>query len=316
MDNNGFSELKNKLAALPVLLERMNSLRSRLHEAEENVSSLLHKYQSEALDVDDLQKDKFSNTLLKLIKIHEGKVNKETQEMVTAKLEYDKAVEEVSQLTLEKAELAKRISELTSDKKVFDAEYIKRENLIKSQISDKAFAAYTNLETQLVNLSKQLAETDEALNVARQVIAAAENAIDHLKSAEGWATYDVWSRGGILSHMAKYDHIDDAQSELNRLSFLIKNFENELRDVNMYDVCEYAGIDSTTRAVDFWFDNIFTDLNVRDKIRDDMYQVQRLISQIETISNKLLENKAQIKKMQAEAETQKSKLVMDFEANN
>lgn len=313
MDNNSFSELKNKLAALPVLQERMGSLSRRLYDAEDDVRSLLHKYQSEALDVDELQKDKFSHTLLKLIRLYEGKVNKETQEMLSAKLEYDKAAERVKQLAQEKAELAKKISELAADKKLFDTEYIQRENLIKSKISQQAFSSYTELERQQFELTKQIAETDEALHAASRVISAAANAVNHLKSAEGWATYDVWGGGGILSHMAKYDHIDDAKAELNRLGSLMKDFESELRDVNMYDVCAYAGIDSTTRAVDFWFDNIFTDLNVRDKIRDDMYQIQKLMGQIDQICNKLKSNKEQIKKMLSEAESKKSRLVMDFE---
>lgn len=313
MDNNSFSELKNKLAALPVLQERMESLSRRLYEAEDDVRSLLHKYQSEALDVDELQKDKFSHTLLKLIRLYEGKVNKETQEMLSAKLEYDKAAERVTQLAQEKAELAKKISELAADKRLFDTEYIQRENLIKSKISQQAFSSYTELERQQFELTKQIAETDEALHAASRVISAAANAVNHLKSAEGWATYDVWGGGGILSHMAKYDHIDDAKAELNRLSSLMKDFENELRDVNMYDVCAYAGIDSTTRAVDFWFDNIFTDLNVRDKIRDDIYQIQKLMGQTDQICNKLKNNKEQIKKMLSEAESKKSRLVMDFE---
>lgn len=313
MDNNSFSELKNKLAALPVLQERMESLSRRLYEAEDDIRSLLHKYQSEALDVDELQKDKFSHTLLKLIRLYEGKVNKETQEMLSAKLEYDKAAERVKQLAQEKAELAKKISELAADKRLFDTEYIQRENLIKSKISQQAFSSYTELERQQFELTKQIAETDEALHAASRVISAAANAVNHLKSAEGWATYDVWGGGGILSHMAKYDHIDDAKAELNRLSSLMKDFENELRDVNLYDVCAYAGIDSTTRAVDFWFDNIFTDLNVRDKIRDDMYQIQKLMGQTDQICNKLKNNKEQIKKMLSEAEIKKNRLVMDFE---
>lgn len=261
----------------------------------------------------NFKKDKFSHTLLKLIRLYEGKVNKETQEMLSAKLEYDKAAERVKQLAQEKAELAKKISELAADKKLFDTEYIQRENLIKSKISQQAFPSYTELERQQFELTKQIAETDEALHAASRVISAAANAVNHLKSAEGWATYDVWGGGGILSHMAKYDHIDDAKAELNRLGSLMKDFESELRDVNMYDVCAYAGIDSTTRAVDFWFDNIFTDLNVRDKIRDDMYQIQKLMDQIDQICNKLKSNKEQIKKMLSEAESKKSRLVMDFE---
>lgn len=312
MDNNSFLELKNKLAVLPLLEERWKSLSNRLYSAEDEVKSLLRKYQSEALDVDEIQKDSLSNTLLKLIGRYEGKVSKETQEMLSAKLEYDKAVERVKQLTQEKNQLAEKVSELNKEKLAFDKEFSNRENLIKSKISGQAYAAYMELETQQDDLRKQLVETDEAISAASRVLSAASNAVNHLESAEGWATYDVWSRGGIISHMAKYDHIDDAQAELNRLSSLMKDFEKELRDVNMYEICAYTGIDSTTRTIDFWFDNIFTDLNVRDKIRDDMGQVQNLMGQIKNAVRKLESNKAEIKIRISQTESQKNNLIMNF----
>ncbi len=314
MDNNIFIELKNRLAALPVLQERMKSLTGRLYQAEDDVKSLLRKYQNEALDVDALQKDSLSNTILKLVRMHEGKVNKETEEMLSAKLEYDKAVERVNQLTQERMELANKIGQLNSDKKLFDSEYSARENYIKNNISAQAFSAYTELENQQRHTNQQLIETEEALTAARRVITMASGAVNHLDSAEGWATFDVWSRGGIISHMAKYEHIDDAQAHLNRLGSLIKDFENELKDVNMLDVCEYTGIDSTTRAVDFWFDNIFTDLNVRDKIREDLYRIKKLIQQVETIKSRLENNKVKVNSILAELEVKKNKLVMNFEA--
>ncbi|OPX44120.1 hypothetical protein CLHUN_19190 [Ruminiclostridium hungatei] len=313
MDNNSFMELKNKIAALPVLQERMKSLSGRLYQAQDDVKSLLRRYQSEALDVDGLQEDKLSNTLLKLIGMHEGKVHKETREMLSAKLEYDKAVERVKLLTDDRAELAGKISELAESKKNFDAEFERRESLLRSRISGEAFISYTQLENRQLNLSRQLAETEEAIHAADRVIAAASSALGHLDSAEGWATYDLWSRGGILNHMAKYEHIDDAQAQLNHLSSLIKDFENELEDVNMQQVCQNVGIDSTTRAVDFWFDNIFTDLNVRDKIREDISQVNLLISQVEGIINKLESNKAELVKGLNEAQRDKDNLVMGFE---
>ncbi len=314
MDNNSFMELKNRLAALPVLQERMKSLTGRLYQAEDDVKSLLRKYQNEALDVDALQKDSLSNTILKLVRMHEGKANKEIEEMLSAKLEYDKAVERVKQLAQERIELANKISELNTDRNLFDSEYSARENFIKSNISAQAYSDYTELENQQRHTNQQLIETEEALTAARRVIAMASGAVKHLDSAEGWATFDVWSRGGIISHMAKYEHIDDAQAHLNRLGSLIKDFENELRDVNMLDICNYTGIDSTTRAVDFWFDNIFTDLNVRDKIRGDLYRIRKLIGQVETIKSRLENNKAKVNSILTELEIKKNKLVMNVEA--
>ncbi len=316
MDNNSFIELRDKLAALPLLQERMKAITSKLYQAEDDVKSLLRKYQQEALDVDALQKDSLSNTLLKLVRKFDDKVNKENEEMLTAKLNYDKAVERVKELTKERSELATKISELVADKRVFDAEYSSRENLIKSTLSSEAYTAYSELESQQNHFNRQIAETDEAITAAKRVISLASGALSHLESAEGWATYDVWSRGGIISHMAKYEHIDDAQAHLNRLGFLIKELENELKDVNLVDALEYSGINSTTRAVDFWFDNIFTDLNVRDKIRQDSYNVQKLIRQVENIVSRLETNKSQIKSKQVEIQNSKNRLIMEYKNVN
>ena len=314
MDNNSFLELKNKVAALPLMQDRLKSLNNRVYQAEDDVKSLLKKYQEEALDVDAMQKDSLSNTLLKLIKRYEGKVNKETQEMLSAKLEYDKAADRVKQLTKERAELAGKIGELTADKKVFDDEYKYRVDVIRSQVSTEVFSKYSQLEEQQAASTKQLVETDEALFAAKRVIASAEIAVKHLEKADGWATYDIWGGGSIITHMAKYEYIDDAKSQLNGLSSLIKDFETELRDVNMYEVSGFTGIDSTTRAVDFWFDNIFTDLKVRDKIRDDIHNVRSFIKQIENICNKLEINNKNIRISIADAENKKNELVMAFES--
>ncbi len=316
MDNNSFMELKSKVAALPLLQDRLKSLNSRVYQAEADVKSLLKKYQEEALDVDAMQKDSLSNTILKLVRRYEGKVNKETQEMLSAKLEYDKAADRVKQLTSERAELTSKIGELTADKKAFDEEYKKRVDTISSQVSSEVFSKYSELEDQQATLTKQLVETDEALFAAKRVIASAEIAVKHLEKADGWATYDIWGGGSIITHMAKYEYIDDAKSQLNGLSSLIRDFETELRDVNMYEVSGFTGIDSTTRAVDFWFDNIFTDLKVRDKIREDIHSVRKFINQVESICNKLELNKKKIKVSITDAEKNKQELVMAFERTN
>ncbi len=313
MDSNTLFELRNKLAVLPVLEQKMKSLNSRLYQAEDDVKNLLRKYQDEALDVDQIQKDSLSNTLLKLIGKYEGKVNKETREMLTAKLEYDKAVERVKELNREKYELGSQLSALNKEKHTFEAELANREMLIKNKVSQQAYDAYMEIQNRQAALARQLVETDEALSAAGRVISASDSAIRHLESAENWATYDIWGGGGIISHMAKYDHIDDAQADLNRLSSLTRDFEKELADVNMHDVYARSGIDSTTRAIDFWFDNIFTDLRVRDKIRDDREQISRLVSQVNMAVNKLETNKSELKRKLSETENQKNNLIMNFE---
>ncbi len=313
MDNDSFLELINRVASLPGYEQRLTNLNDKIYRAEEDVKSLLHKYQEEALDVDQIQKDSLSNTLLRMIGKYEGKLNREVQEMVTAKLEYDKALLKVQELIRERAELASRITGLKKDKQTFEEEYTVRENKIKALLSGQVYQKYIDIQSSQNHLAQQLVEIDEAVRAANKVVMLADDALEHLKKAEGWATYDVWGGKGIISHMAKYGHIDDAQAVMHKLGFLVDTLRKELSDISFEQVFTYNGIDSTTRAVDFWFDNIFTDLNVRDRIRNDSEGIRRLIDQTNRTINNLETVKNDINNKLREAEERKNELIIALE---
>lgn len=312
MEKEKLFEIGNRVAMLPALEERMEKLRLRIYEAEDDVRSLLRKCEAETLDVEQMKKDSLSTTLLKFFRAYEGRLNKETEEMIRAKLEYDKAAARLEELNREREELSGRISSIAEDKQVYEAELNKRREAILKNTSDEVSVKYRQLEEEEAFTVKQLVETDEAISAANRVKNTANRAIQHLDSAESWATYDVWAKGGIFSHMAKYDHIDNAQSEFNTLVSQMKDLQKELSDVNLYDAPGVSGIDSTTRAIDFWFDNIFTDLNVRDKIRGDMEELRRFLRKIEDIRAKLEKNKGELSRKLKDIERNKNSLVISF----
>lgn len=313
MDNSILIEIENELAMLPVLEHRMQKLNEKTYDAQDEVRSLLRKFESEALDVENIKKDSFSNTLLKLIGKYEGQINKETQEMLEAKMQYDRAAERVRALSEERNELAKQISELCGKKQLFYNELQKREEMIKSNITGEKCAAYNEIKSNQEFLLKQLTEIDEATKAGNRVICTADSAISHLDSAESWATYDAWTSGGIISHLAKYEKIDDAQADFNRLNSQLRDFQNELLDVNVDTSFASLGIDSATRAIDFWFDNIFTDLNVRDKIRGDKESVRRLRDKVTNAINNLNKTRAEVERLFSEANARKHDFLMSSE---
>jgi hypothetical protein len=310
MENKSLIEIRNNLVILPVLQERLKKLRHEISHAEENVQLLLRKYEAEALDVEQIKKDSLSTTILKLIGKYGGKVTKETEEMLAAKMEYDKASGRVKELQLDRDDHISRISILSQQKQIYEAELEKREQIIKSNVTGETSIKYRQLEAEQDLLSRQLVEIGEALRAANKVISTADSAMGHLDSAESWATFDVWTRGGIFSHMAKYDHIDDAQADSNRLDSQMKDLQKELLDINFSEVTGFSGIDGATRVIDFWFDNIFTDLNVRDRIRDDNERLGNLRGKINGIINNLDNNKSDINRKLNELEIRKNDLII------
>lgn len=310
MDSNKLKEIKNNIAILPVLRERAEKLRTRIRDAEREVNTLLNKYKEECLDVEQLKNSSFSTFLLKAIGKYEGKLEKETQETITAKLEYDKACQHVDELRKELHDMEERIIALKDQEKTYESEIKKREQMLLSRMNTAVSEQYIKLEQERDFLQRQLIEMDEALHTANRAKNTAKNAMNHLDSAESWATYDVWFKSGVFSHMAKYDHIDQAESDFNRLSSQLKDLRKELSDININDAPGLASIDSSTRAVDFWFDNIFTDLRVRDRIRGNIDQVRSVYGNISRIISKIENKKREIHERLVNIDYQKNELIL------
>lgn len=311
MENENLIEIRKNLALLPTLQERVGILQNKIKDAEENVNGLLEKYETESLDVEKLKKNTLSTIILKNFGRYEDKMTKESEEMLEAKLEYDKAIARVEDLKKSKDESQKRLSLLRQEERIFEAELERREEFIKTDINSEVFKKYNELEAVQDMLSKQLVETEEALNSAKRVMSTAGNAIKQLESAEGWATFDVWTRGGIISHIAKYKHIDNAKDDFNRLNSQLEDLQKELQDLDLSGVSSLDGIDSTTRAIDFWLDNIFTDMNVRERIQDDNERVSELRDKISAIAYKLGNNISAIQNKLKEIEQKKNDLIVN-----
>lgn len=310
MQNEKLIEMKNRLAMLPGLQDRLDRLRGRMYEAEAEVKDLLEKLEEETQDVEQLKKESFSVTLLKLVKKYEGKLDKESQEAIAAKMEYDKATERAKAFNSEYNELGSRVTELKREKDQYVTELFAREEEIQKNTEGEVYIKYKQLEGERETLAHQLVEIEEAISAAGRVRGTAESAVQSLESAEDWATYDVWARGGILSHMAKYENIDDAEECFNRLSCQLKDLQIELMDVNVLDVPDLTVIDSTTRTFDFWFDNIFTDLNVRDNIRNNIQQMNKLDVQISSVIDKLEGKKVEVEGKMTELDRRKDDLII------
>ncbi|AEY65463.1 hypothetical protein [Clostridium sp. BNL1100] len=313
MDNKQLQEIKDRLEVLPVLEHRMENIRGKVSDAKANVNTLLHKFEAESLDVENIKKDSLANSLRKILGKYEGKVNKETQEMFAAKMDYDRATENVCVLLKQESELNVKLSELYELKRTVEDELAKREESIKNNISAESYKTYMELGQEHKFLSGQLVEAEEAIRAGNNVLITANNAMEHLNKAEDLATLDVWLDGGILTHSAKYNHIEEAQRNFNILNSQVKAFENELKDVNLQASYLSSEIDSTTRAVDFWFDNIFTDLKVRDRIRSDAESLRNLMDKINKTLRILETNRKELKKNLSDNESRKADLISSIE---
>jgi hypothetical protein len=288
-------ELRDRVLMLPGLEKRRDLLQDLIKKAESEVASQLARYEKESRDVEQIKAGNFSSYLFRLVGKYEDKLEKEQREEINARLEYDRAVAYLDNLALEKEELVSRISALRAEDKIYREELDNKRAGLKNLDNNKAAGVrYVELEEERAEIISQITEIEEALRVAARAKSTAKEISKSLDSAEGWATFDILSRGGIISHIAKYSHIDEAEKNFNVLSALLRELKNELKDVHGLTAAGLSEISSTQRAVDFWFDNIFTDLSVRRQIKDNIEQVRQVLGNIsltETALNAKLKEK-------------------------
>ena len=297
-------ELRDRVLTLPALEKRMSNLRTEILSASQEVSRLLRQYEQESRDVENIRKESFSAFLFKLIGKYEDKLEKEQREEIDAKLEYDRAAMHLDSLERERDELGARITSIQADNKTYQAQLAQRRNELAGQYSGPESTKYAELEDERKTIISQITEINQALGAASRVRSTAQSALESLKSAEGWATYDAFTRGGIISHVAKYSHIDDAERCFHTLSAQIRNFKSELKDVHGLTTSGLSEISSGQRAVDFWFDNIFTDLSVRSKVRDNADQVNDLLRSVNSVESSL---KSKLRQMESELQKNKQR---------
>ena len=281
------TELRDRILTLKPLESKMAHLQNELHETELEVDRLLMQYERESRDVERIQRETLSSFLQKIIGKYEDRLEKERREEIEAKLAYDRAVMRREDLLREKEELSSRIAVLREEDQKYQAELTARKQELAGRLTEPEGILYADLAFERTIISAAIAEIKEARAAAARAKGTAKRAIKELESAEGWATYDVFLGKGLISHAVKYSHIDDAEHCFHLLSSQLRDLRAEVKDVRGLDDTGLHAVSAGQRTIDFFFDNIFTDLSVRGQIRDNAAEIQRLLSTINALEARL-----------------------------
>lgn len=288
------AEIRDRVDALPALDTKREGLARRLAASRSETDALLAQYKKERRDVEKLEKESFSNFLLRTAGRLEKKAERELQEEAEAKARYDKAAALTRELERETARLEAAIAELEDLAREYKARLQAKRDEWMAKITQPQGIRLAKLEEERHWLLGQCTEVDEAAEAARRAAATANEVQASLSDADGWATWDMWAGGGILTHLAKYGHVDSAEAAFNTLTAQLYELRAELVDVQGFAMPELGAITTGERALDFWLDNIFTDYFVREQIRDNADQVEELLYALGTLRQSLAARRSQL----------------------
>lgn len=288
--------MKNRLETI------LKELKMQREELQARVDELANIKEKEQLEVERLERRSLTNYFYQVVGKLDERLTEEKKEAYQAAVKYDAAYSE-----LQAVEADIRTKELEygrvrrSNERYQELLKEKQEAVKLSGVPEAA--EILRLEEQITSLGVHLKELDEAISAGKRAEQIAEGILSSLSSAQGWGTWDLLG-GGLIADVAKHSHLDEAQGQVEKLQRALRRFKTELSDVEIIADMQ-VNIDGFLRFADYFFDGLFADWSVMNRISEAQGQVKNVKSQISSLLGKL--NRASIS-VKAEQTTAKSRL--------
>lgn len=272
-----------------------------------NVKKLKESCKKEQADVERLEGGSLSAFFYNVIGKMDEKLTKEREEAYAAKVKYDAAARELQKVEEDLQKNESDLNELGDCEKQYEELLEVKKERMKTT-GHWAAEKILELEQRLTYLDNQKRELDEAMEAGEAASALTGDVLNSLSSAESWGTFDILG-GGIIADAMKYSDLDEAQMLIENLQDQLRRFKTELADVTI-DSEMNVKIDGFLQFADYFFDNLFTDWAVMDKIRNSRLQVENTGDQIQSVMEKLSEMKDQVIVQREAIQEQLEKLIV------
>ena len=276
-----------------ILMLQLGSLARKLFNAEETfakyqeaLEKAIATLEKENRDLERLRNDSFSNTLLKLFGNFDRRYDKEYREIIGAKVEFDKTY-------AMKIAAARRVKEVEADieEKKLRLRNIKEDVLRKHPDMNQVI---TERQQQILALQHEWRETNEAEQAGIAVLESLSDIISGLDAADAISTWDLITDSSLILDFLKHDKLDAAEASLLHLEQTVYTFARELRDLDFVFESDLETISSTQRALDIFFDNLFSDWGTKAIIEKNIENLKKLQDSTEDVMESLGEKKREL----------------------
>ena len=278
-------ELQQKVARKPSLEAKLRELQNQRREYDRKVISLRVAFRKEQEDVEKLEGRSLANYFFQVVGKLDEKLDQERKEAYAAKVKLDAAERELAGIESDISEIQGQLNEIRIAEAQFKEALEKKRAVLKASgtvAADQIIA----IEQKIAALEAQKREIKEAISAGYSARSTADRILSELESADGWNTWDMFGGGGIITHMAKHSHLDEAQDLVSDLQSKLRRFKTELADIQITANMQ-VNIDGFLRFADYFFDGLFADWAVGDRINQSMNSVSSTKSQISRTLDKL-----------------------------
>lgn len=261
-----------------MFLEKENSTMRLIKEKQEEFQRFHERLRKEKVDVEKLEKTNLSSIIYKISGKYDEKLQKEYQEYITAKTQYD-------EFSIFMEDLNTQLSKYRREQSKLKDSILEKKHQLRHDFSEGQLLAQQEREQQAL-LLRQKKELEEAILATMNVYGLAKRAKEEYEAAHSYATFDLFG-GGIVGDIAKYDRISNAANLVLKLKSASWLMNKEIGDVKQAGLENLDEFTQHMQAIDMFFDNIFTDISVRNRIQRNIDQLNSFIHQLDEIMQDL-----------------------------
>ena len=260
-----------------VLQQKLDNMKESLNHRQNQVEKFRYIVEKEKHDYDVLERNSMSQIIAKITGNYEAKLEKEYREYITAKQHYDELIYQLEYANQEMCNLENQISNNAS-------EIANKLRMIKSryQYSDESQSYYEQVNKLLCKKK----EYEEAINAVRETLYNADEVMRLLQSARDASTWDMFG-GELFADILKYSSLDKVGRAVSVMKNASLKMKTELSDINMEFNMDLDYIDGTTRTFDVFFDNFFSDMQVRDRIANNLNKMDDYVCRLRELEYRL-----------------------------
>ena len=304
-----------KLQQLQAQMARSKQLEAMVKELRTQRASLTAQVRElesikleEQADVDRLEGRSLAAFFYNVIGKMDEQLDKERQEAYAARVKYDAAARELEGVEADLRRYESELSALRGCEHRYDEVLKEKADAIKAAGGSNG-EEILKLEERNAFLESQKKELQEAISAGNAALSTTQQVLSSLDSAEGWGTWDLFG-GGLVADLAKHSHLDEAQGAIEQLQSQLRRFKTELADVTIQADMQ-VNVDGFLRFADYFFDGLFADWAVLDKINQSQSQVQNTKSQIASVLSRLDSMMRTLEQEQVQIKSKLDTLVRD-----
>ena len=286
--------LQEKLTNHSRLLKRLEQTSRKLEDMKKTRDILHRQLTKEQQDVVKLGKFSFANKISEWTGTWDEKMKKEIEEAAEAELTYNEAEKNVADLMEEERELQSKLQH--PDFMYIEDDY---QDLLKEKESwirlndSAANRTLQKIADDRVRVFSMIREIDEALEAGEKAERALSGALKKLDSAEGISMWDTFLGGGIFVSAMKYSEINSSDDLVQQAQRALRRYETELMDVQDAATESFqVNKNDIFTFTDVFFDNIFSDWMVHNRITDAKKKLHAVMQDVRRIQDQLARKRA------------------------